>query len=33
VNETAAALTRAGIGVKAAALLHAATDNMAGVAI
>jgi hypothetical protein len=33
VNETAAALTRAGIGVKAASLLHAATDNTAGVAV
>jgi len=33
VNETAAALTRAGIGVKAAALLHAATDNTVGVAV
>jgi len=33
LNETAAALTRAGIGVKAAALLHAATDKTAGVAV
>ena len=33
VNETAAALTRAGVGVKAAALLHAATDSTAGVAV
>ena len=33
LNETAAALTRAGIGVKPAALLHAATDSTAGVAV
>jgi len=32
VNETAAALTRAGIDVKAAALLHAAASDTAGAA-
>ena len=33
LNETAAALTRAGIGVKPAALLHGATGSTAGVAV